>query len=292
MPELPEVETVRRYLGQHIAGSRIVNVELRRADLRYPIPVDAVRALTGRVIDTTRRRGKYLLIDVHGGAETPGVGAAVALHRTAMLVHLGMSGRLFVDLTVGAPFQKHEHWRMRLVRDGVPADLRYVDARRFGALDVVPAAVESTHKLIAALGVEPLSEVFDGPLLYALSGGRKVAIKQLIMDARKVVGVGNIYAAEALWRARISPHRSAGKLSRAGAVRLVAAIKDVLTEAIAAGGTTLRDFVSGDQRPGYFQQKLDVYGRAGQPCRRCPDTPIMLRMTQGRATTWCARCQR
>lgn len=280
MPELPEVETVRRFLQAQLPGQRLTAVVLRRPDLRYPIPAAAVHALVGSEIGEIRRRAKYLLMDV-GPAR--------------VLVHLGMSGRLFVDDSLQPPeFRTHEHWRWGLDGPRGRQWLRYVDARRFGALDVVQAG--QGHPLLDRLGPEPLEAAFSADHMLQLAQGRQVRVKQLLMDAAAVVGIGNIYASEACFRARISPLRPAGGLGRGHWQRLVTASKQVLQNAIAAGGSTLRDFASGDESPGYFQQQLDVYDRAGQHCTRCPagdDRAVVRREVLGqRATFWCPVCQR
>ena len=286
MPELPEVETVRRYLVPHLSGKQIAAVELRRADLRYPIPVAAVTRLQGGRIVHIRRRAKYLLMDIAG-----------AHGDRVVLIHLGMSGRLI--LAPAAPaWQLHEHWRMRVDSAADGAVLRYIDARRFGALDVLAAADEADHRLLCQIGIEPLEPAFRGPWLYQQTRGGRAAIKTWVMDGRRIAGVGNIYASEALYRARVHPTRPAGSLSRAAATRLVAGIKTVLNDAIAAGGTSLRDFVQGDASPGYFKQQLDVYDRADAPCRRCAASgadggaTIARTVMLGRATYHCPRCQR
>ena len=301
MPELPEVETVRRGVDRHLPGRRLDAVELRRADLRWPIPVDDVRALVGRRCVSTDRRSKYLLLRFDGP------GAPVAL------IHLGMSGRLFLDvwsegrwhaespawpavaaepLSVATAdddpdWQLHEHWRMRF-GDRL---LRYVDARRFGMLDTTTETGLAIHPLLADLGPEPFDPAFDGAWLHARSRGRKVATKVFVMTAAVVVGVGNIYASEACFRAGVRPGRAAGRLTRRECDALVAAIRDVLAAAIEAGGTTLRDYIGVDQGAGYFQRELFVYGRDGQPCKRCA-TPIRRRVLGQRSTFWCSNCQR
>lgn len=284
MPELPEVETVRRYLAPALRGRQIAAIELRRDNLRYPIPVAAVAALQGGRIVDVRRRAKYLLMDI----------SATDGHRVA-LIHLGMSGRLILAPTA-PPWQLHEHWRMRVDPTEDGAVLRYIDARRFGALDVLAAAAEADHRLLRQIGVEPLEPAFAGPWLHKQTRGGRAAIKTWVMDGRRIAGVGNIYASEALYRARIHPERAAGGLSRAAATRLVDGIKSVLNDAIAAGGTSLRDFVQGDASPGYFKQRLDVYDRAAAPCRRCAETgggaTIARTVMLGRATYHCPRCQR
>ena len=282
MPELPEVETVRAWLAPALKGATMKAVTFTRDDLRYPIPVARVRGAVGSHVVAVRRRAKYLLLDLQPVA---GVGV-----ETALLVHLGMSGRCWLDhQREPPPWRKHEHWRMEFERDGEPCWLRYQDPRRFGALDVVDDP--EGHRLLARLGPEPLSDSWDGATLYQGTRRRKQAIKALLMDARQVVGVGNIYASEACWRAGVHPLRSATRVGRASCDRLVTGVKDVLEEAIAAGGSTLRDFVGGDQNPGYFQQRLDVYGRDGQPCNRCGTEVVKCTLLQ-RSTFYCPSCQR
>ncbi|MBK8975437.1 MAG: bifunctional DNA-formamidopyrimidine glycosylase/DNA-(apurinic or apyrimidinic site) lyase [Planctomycetes bacterium] len=280
MPELPEIETVRRGVAQHLPGHRVERVALRRPDLRWRIPAAAVRDLVGRTCTGAERRSKYLLLPFDGAREP------------YALVHLGMSGRLFVDLLrprgSEPDWQPHEHWRMRFAGGRL---LRYVDPRRFGALDVVPSAMLASHPLLAALGPEPLGDDFDGAWLFARSRGRRVATKVFVMDAAHVVGVGNIYASESCFRAGIRPGRAAGRLTRAQCDALAGSIRAVLRDAIAAGGTTLRDYIGVDQDAGYFQRELAVYGRAGEPCPRC-NTPIRGRVLGGRSTFYCPSCQR
>ena len=285
MPELPEVETVRRFLAAHLPGLEVASVELRRSDLRYPIPVAAVRALTGSRITRVRRRAKYLLLDV-----------ADAGHKSVVLIHLGMSGRLVLAPSA-PPWQVHEHWRMWVGPTADGAVLRYIDARRFGALDVLAAAAEDKHKLLRRVGIEPLEDALNGAWLYTQTRGRRAAIKTWLMDGHRVAGVGNIYASEALYRAHLRPHRAAGSLSKSAATALVAGVKSVLEDAIAAGGTSLRDFVQGDASPGYFKQRLDVYDRGDAPCRRCAGeagsaATVVRTVMAGRATYHCPRCQR
>ena len=277
MPELPEVETVRRHLQQALPERRITEVTLQRADLRYPIPTDAVHALVGATFTAVRRRAKYLLADL----------VAPGLPDRVLLVHLGMSGRLFIETEAPDSWRKHEHWRMRLTPD---LWLRYVDARRFGALDVLERADEPTHHALADLGPEPLEAGFTAQHLMAVCKGRQQALKIVLMDQKHVVGIGNIYASESLFRARIQPLRPAGTLKLKEAKALVAASQSVLQEAIAAGGSTLRDFVGGDEAPGYFQQKLEVYGRGGAPCHACGGLVGQV-VLGGRATYFCGKCQ-
>ncbi|MBL9077683.1 MAG: bifunctional DNA-formamidopyrimidine glycosylase/DNA-(apurinic or apyrimidinic site) lyase [Planctomycetes bacterium] len=279
MPELPEVETVRAGAEPLLVGRRLCHVELRRDDLRWPIPVPAVHALVGRRCTAVRRRSKYLLL------EFDGTSAPVAI------VHLGMTGRFLVEPTTRAAprpeWRLHEHWRW----DFAEKLVRFVDPRRFGALDVAPAAALATHPLLASLGREPLEPGFDGAFLHTATRRRRTAIKSLLMDARVLVGVGNIYASEACWRAGVRPRRAAGSLSRRECEALATAVRDVLTSAIAAGGTSFRDYRGVGDDAGYFARELAVYERAGEPCRRC--RAIVRRTIDGaRSTYWCAGCQR
>jgi formamidopyrimidine-DNA glycosylase len=278
MPELPEVETVRRGAAPHLVGRRLRTVDLKRDDLRWPIPVGAVRALAGKRCTALARRSKYLLLHFDGTG------------RPVALVHLGMSGRFLVDVVaprgLRPDWRKHEHWRM----DFGDRLVRFVDPRRFGVLDVVPAAAMPAHRLLCGLGREPLEQGFDGPFLHRITRHRKAAVKTVLMDGRLLVGVGNIYASEACWRARVRPRRAAGSLSRGECDALVQAIRSVLTAAIRAGGTSFRDYVGVAEDAGFFARKLDVYEREGQPCRRC--TAAIRRTTDGgRSTYWCPGCQ-
>ena len=270
MPELPEVETTRRGLEPHLQGRRIHGVILRRPDLRWPIPAEIERELPGQRIAAIRRRAKYLLLDTDAGSA---------------LLHLGMSGSLRV-LPADAPVRAHDHVDVLLDSDRV---LRFNDPRRFGCLLWQPPG--ETHPLLAGLGPEPLSEDFDGDHLFELSRSRKAPVKTFLMDQSVVVGVGNIYAAEALFTAGISPLRAAGKVSRERYAALADAVKAILLHAIARGGTTLRDFISPDGAPGYFEQELLAYGRGGQPCPRCGRALKQASIGQ-RATVWCGHCQR
>jgi formamidopyrimidine-DNA glycosylase len=269
VPELPEVEVTRRGIAPHLAGRRISGVAVREPRLRWPVP-QAVRKLAGRTVRGIRRRGKYLLIDCGDGH---------------LIVHLGMSGSLRV-LPSGTPAQKHDHFDL-VLGDRL---LRLRDPRRFGAVLWTARDVDA-HPLLAHLGLEPLSRALAAARLHALARGQRIAIKQFLMDARRIVGVGNIYAAESLFRAGIHPLTPAKRLSLARCARLARAIKDTLRLAIRAGGSTLRDFVNADGAAGEFQLRTWVYGRAGLPCRRC-GTPIR-RIVQGaRATYFCPRCQK
>ncbi|WFC41850.1 bifunctional DNA-formamidopyrimidine glycosylase/DNA-(apurinic or apyrimidinic site) lyase [Pseudoxanthomonas sp. SE1] len=275
MPELPEVETTRRGLAPHVEGRRIQAVTLRRPDLRWPIPPEVARELPGQRIDAVRRRAKYLLMDTAAGSA---------------VLHLGMSGSLRV-LPAATPVGAHDH--VDIVLDGERGRsgrvLRFTDPRRFGCVLWQP--VGQVHPLLQGLGPEPLSDAFDGDYLFALSRGRRAPVKTFLMDQAVVVGVGNIYAAESLFRAGISPLRAAGKVSRERYAALADAVKDILAYAITRGGTTLRDFLSPDGAPGYFEQELSAYGRGGEACPRCGRA--MKQATIGQRTTvWCGHCQR
>ena len=268
MPELPEVEVTRRGLAPRISGRKISGVVVREARMRWPIP-RGLQRLSGRTVRDVRRRGKYLLVDCGAGH---------------LILHLGMSGSLRV-LPAGTPALKHDHFDL-LLGDRI---LRLRDPRRFGAVLWTPDAPER-HPLLAHLGVEPLSAAFTAARLHALTRGARVNVKQFLMDGRRIVGVGNIYASESLFRAGISPKRRAGRLTLAECAALAREIKLTLREAIRAGGSSLRDFVGSDGAPGYFQQRYWAYDRGGQPCRRC-GTAIR-RIVQGqRATYYCPRCQ-
>jgi len=275
MPELPEVETTRRGLAPHLEGRRIGEVILRRPDLRWPIPEQISQLLPGQRIDAVRRRAKYLLLDTAAGSA---------------LLHLGMSGSLRV-LPGDTPLRVHDHVDMVLqTASKAPARvLRFNDPRRFGCLLWQPPG--EMHDLLRDLGPEPLSDDFHGDYLFELSRGRKAPVKTFLMDQAVVVGVGNIYAAESLFRAGISPLRAAGRVSRERYVALAQAVRDILGYAIARGGTTLRDFISPDGAPGYFEQELSAYGRGGQPCPVCGRALKQASVGQ-RATVWCGHCQR
>ena len=270
MPELPEVETTRRGLAPHLEGRRVTGATLRRDALRWPIAPEVASRLPGQRIDAVRRRAKYLLLDTAAGSA---------------LLHLGMSGSLRV-LPADTPVRTHDHVDLAIEGDRV---LRFNDPRRFGCLLWQPPG--TVHPLLAGLGPEPLSEAFDGDGLFRLSRGRSAPVKNFLMDQSVVVGVGNIYAAEALFAAGISPLRPAGRISRERYARLASEVKRILQHAIGRGGTTLRDFISPDGAPGYFEQELSVYGRGGQPCPSCA-RPLNQALLGQRATVWCSRCQR
>jgi formamidopyrimidine-DNA glycosylase len=270
MPELPEVETTRRGLLPHVVGRSIQDVVVRNPNLRWPVPRDLRRRLRGERVRDVRRRGKYLLFD---------------LPRGHLLVHLGMSGRLTVVPARSAP-RKHDH--VDLVLDDGRA-LRYHDARRFGAVLWLDSPAED-HALLSGLGLEPLEASFSGDALRARAKGRRVSIKQFLMNSAIVTGVGNIYASEALFHAGIHPSRSAGGISRPRWERLAKSIRSTLESAIDSGGSTLRDFVTIDGRPGEFQHRHAVYGRAGKACPTCKGKIRSLRQGQ-RSTFYCPRCQ-
>ena len=270
MPELPEVETTRRGLLPRLQGRRLRQVEIRDARLRWPIPDDLPTVLANKTLRDLTRRGKYLLFDFGD---------------VTQIVHLGMSGSLrFTETGEASGIHDHVDWHFD---DGTLLRLR--DPRRFGA--VLWSPEPNLHPLLAKLGPEPLSEQFDAGYLYAQSRQRSLAIKHFVMDGHVVVGVGNIYASEALFHAGIRPGTAAGKLSRPACARLVSAIQRVLTAAIAAGGSSLRDYVHTSGELGYFQLHTQVYDRAGQACKACA-TPIR-RIVQGqRASFYCPQCQR
>jgi formamidopyrimidine-DNA glycosylase len=267
MPELPEVETTRRGIEPHLLGRAVSAIEVRQPRLRWPVP--PLGHLLGQTVRGVRRRAKYLLIDFDSGV---------------LILHLGMSGSLRV-LPADTPPGPHDHFDLTL--DGHCLRLR--DPRRFGAVLWHPGEA-TDHPLLRTLGPEPLSDDFDADHLYTKARGRKVAIKQLLMDGKVVVGVGNIYATEALFLAGIAPGRACNRISRARITDLVEQVKAVLARAIEQGGTTLRDFQHEDGRPGYFQQELLVYGREGQPCPHC-GTRIKARQIAQRTSAWCPRCQ-
>ena len=269
MPELPEVETSRRGIEPHVVGTKIRKVVIRDRRLRWPVRRNVDRGLTGSDVLSVDRRAKYLLINTNRG--------------TAIL-HLGMSGSVRI-VDNRTPAGVHDHFDLELSSGHA---LRYRDPRRFGSLHWT--ADPYSHPLLKDLGPEPLGNAFDGDYLWRRSRQRRVAVKQFIMNANVVVGVGNIYANEALFGARINPKRAAGRISRQRYEALANSIRDVLLRAIRAGGTTLQDFVGGDGEAGYFSQQLDVYGREGLPCRSCRQD--IRAIVQGqRATYYCTRCQ-
>jgi formamidopyrimidine-DNA glycosylase len=269
MPELPEVEVTRRGLAPHLAGRVISAVAVRQPRLRWPVP-QAVRRLAGLKVRGVHRRGKYLLVDLGDGH---------------LILHLGMSGSLRV-LPPGTPAEKHDHFDL-VLGDRI---LRLRDPRRFGAVLWTKQAVHA-HPLLANLGIEPLSRLLDAARLHALTRPHRAAIKLFLMDGRRIVGVGNIYASESLFRAGIDPRTPAKRLSLERCARLSKAVKETLRAAIRAGGSSLRDYVGADGHAGNFQSRYWVYDREGKPCRRCGAT--IRRLVQGqRSTFYCPRCQR
>lgn len=271
MPELPEVETTRRGLAPHLTGNTIEKLIVRDRRLRWPVPAQLARRVGGAAIRSVGRRGKYLLLDCGRGW---------------LIVHLGMSGSLRL-LPGGTPAGKHDHVDIVLATGQL---VRLTDPRRFGAL-LWGGADPLRHPLLARLAPEPLEPGFSGEWLHARISGRNASIKSLLMASHIVTGVGNIYASEALFRARIHPRTPGRRLSLERCQRLVQAIRETLNAAIAAGGSSLRDFVGSDGQPGYFQQHSLVYDRAGEPCRVC-GTPIRTLRQGQRASYYCPRCQR
>ncbi len=280
MPELPEVETVCRGLAMKLAGKRLAKVEQRRPDLRFPLPKEFAARLTGRRILAIRRRAKYMIWELDDG--------------NAVLAHLGMSGRMLIGEGRPPVLETHDHLIFE-TEDGWC--LRYNDARRFGMMDLWPLAELDGHKLLKGMGPEPLGNEFNGPMLAAALKGKKTPIKAALLDQRVVAGLGNIYVSEALFRAGISPKRLAKSVQGERAEKLAAAVKAVLTDAIAAGGSSLRDYVQADGELGYFQHQWRVYEREGQKCWRCTcdveATGGVKRITQsGRSTYYCPRKQK
>ncbi|MBS7809325.1 bifunctional DNA-formamidopyrimidine glycosylase/DNA-(apurinic or apyrimidinic site) lyase [Roseococcus pinisoli] len=298
MPELPEVETVMRGLAKVLDGEVIRHAEIRREGLRWPFPAGLVRALTGTRVDGFRRRGKYMLMRL---ADRPSVllhlgmsGRMVARHRDAPFVpRLGPQGAASDARGHNQPPELHEHLVMETEGGW---RVGFVDPRRFGAVDLVARDAEDSHRLLAGLGPEPLEEGFSVAVLERALVGRRMPIKAALLDQKVVAGLGNIYVCEVLFRAGISPLRLAGTLPGARAARLVPAIKTVLSEAIEAGGSSLRDYVRADGEIGGFQDRFDVYDREGERCRACSGPkgcPGILRLVQsGRSTFYCPRTQR
>jgi formamidopyrimidine-DNA glycosylase len=279
MPELPEVETVMRGLQSRLEGRRIVSAVAHRPDLRWKLPLGLAQRLTGARVTGFRRRGKYILMRLEGG--------------DSVLLHLGMSGRMVLTpVRPNLPIL-HEHLVLE-TDDGWR--LGFVDPRRFGSVDLVPTVLEDQHRLLMELGPEPLDAGFTPASLSTSLVGKRTPIKAALLDQKVVAGLGNIYVCEALFRARLSPLRSAYTVPGTRAARLVPAIQDTLREAIAAGGSSLRDYVQPDGELGYFQHAWKVYAREGEPCERCPGKPAcpgVRRVTQsGRSTFYCPRSQR
>lgn len=283
MPELPEVETVRTGLAPVMEGQVIARADVNRPDLRWPFPEGMAARLTGQRVERLRRRSKYILADLASG-ET-------------LLIHLGMSGRMVVS---GDPLgrfvhdhplpEKHDHVVFHMESG---ARITFNDARRFGAMDLMPTATAEAHKLLAVLGPEPLGNDFHEDHLIAAFRGKNTPVKAALLDQGIVAGLGNIYVCEALFRAGISPRRKAGQIAAARVAALVPIIRQVLTDAIAAGGSSLRDYRQADGELGYFQHSFDVYGRESTPCRRAGCTGTIGRIVQsGRSSFYCPQCQR
>ena len=274
MPELPEIEVLRRSLRPLLLGERIVGVRVRNPALREPVDRRVLgRRVRGRKVRELRRRAKYLLIDLEGAS--------------TLVVHLGMSGRLALAADT-APVEIHEHVAFRLAGGG---RLAFRDPRRFGLVLALPTASLEEDRHFASLGIEPLGDELSGDALAGLACGRRAPVKSFLMDARLVVGVGNIYASEALHRAAIHPRRSVARVSRQSWERLAAAVQATLRQAIGEGGTTLNDFADGEGRSGYFQISLRAYGREGEACPRC-GRGIRRIVMSGRSTFYCPGCQR
>jgi formamidopyrimidine-DNA glycosylase len=276
MPELPEVETVMRGLAARMDGRALAEVEARRPDLRWPLPDGFAARLAGRRVVALRRRAKYILIDLDDGM--------------SWMIHLGMSGRMLISDGAKPVLEAHDHVVFR-TDDGTW--VRFNDARRFGMMDLWPTDGMERHRLLKGIGPEPLGNAFSGPALESALAGKHTPIKAALLDQKVVAGVGNIYACEALHRSGISPRRMALNVHGARAERLAAAVKTVLTEAIAAGGSSLRDHRQVSGELGYFQHTFRVYDRAGESCRTPDCTGTVARLVQaGRSTFYCPRCQR
>ena len=283
MPELPEVETVRRGLAPVMEGQVIAQADVNRPDLRWPFPPDMAGRLTGKRVERLRRRSKYILADLSSG-ET-------------LLVHLGMSGRMLVS---GDPLgvfvhdhpapEKHDHVVFHMDNG---ARITFNDPRRFGAMDLMPTRTADQHKLLSVIGPEPLGNDFHETHLINAFKGKMTPVKSALLDQRIVAGLGNIYVCEALFRAGISPRRKAGRIAKTRVAALVPIIRQVLQDAIDAGGSSLRDFRQADGELGYFQHSFDVYGREGEPCRTPECGGTVGRIVQsGRSSFFCAGCQR
>jgi formamidopyrimidine-DNA glycosylase len=285
MPELPEVETVRRGLEPVLTDARLTRVRQNRPDLRFPFPDRFPERLEDATVLAVQRRAKYLLVPLSTG-ET-------------WVTHLGMTGRFTLDGEQLGEFEeaapivgKHEHMSLCAVREGRLTRIGFADARRFGFMGLIASDAVEVHPWFAAIGPEPLGNVFSAAHLAEAFNGKAQNIKVSLLDQRIVAGLGNIYVCEALWRARISPTLPAGRVSRPRLEALTVAIRDVLSEAIAAGGSTLRDFANAEGGQGYFQHAFDVYGREGDDCRRDPAHPVIRRIVQGgRSTFYCPACQ-
>ena len=276
MPELPEVETIVRGLRPKLEGRVLVRVEQRCPALRFPLPEGFARRLEGRRVERIDRRAKYILVHLDGAE--------------VLLCHLGMSGRMVLTTANGRPFEKHDHV---VFTTDAGDQLRFNDARRFGVMDLVAEPGLFEHRLLKDLGPEPLGNAFNGPVLAVALAGKRTPIKAALLDQRVVAGLGNIYASEALYAAGLSPRRLAYTVQGGRAERLVAGIRDVLNRAIAAGGSSLRDYVQADGELGYFQHQWAVYDRAGEPCPDCDCGGGIRRLVQSnRSTFYCPKRQR
>lgn len=283
MPELPEVETVRRGLAPVMEGVVITRADVNRPDLRWPFPERMAERLTGQRVERLRRRSKYVLVDLSSG-ET-------------LLIHLGMSGRMLISGDPLGQFvhehpaaEKHDHVVFHMENG---ARITFNDPRRFGAMDLFDTATAQSHKLLAAIGPEPLSNDFHDSILVEAFKGRNMPVKSALLDQRIVAGLGNIYVCETLFRAGINPTRKAGRIAAPRVAALVPIIRKVLEEAIDAGGSSLRDFRQADGELGYFQHSFDVYGREGEPCKNDSCGATIMRVVQsGRSSFYCPQCQR
>lgn len=288
MPELPEVETVRKGLEPHMAGFIITQADIRRPDLRWPFPENMSERLTGKRVERLRRRSKYILCDLDS--------------EETLLIHLGMSGRMTISAPEGAKdmvgdfhhlhpaLEKHDHVVLDMENG---ARITFNDARRFGAMDLLDTKTAEDHKLLSGIGPEPLGNSFDEAYLVNALSGRKMPIKSALLDQKIVAGLGNIYVCETLWRTGISPLNKAGDLSKRCVWRLVPAIRDVLNDAIAAGGSSLKDYRQADGELGYFQHSFSVYGREGESCRKENCCGVIKRVVQsGRSSFYCPKCQK
>lgn len=283
MPELPEVETVRRGLAPVMEGVVIERADVNRPDLRWPFPDGMAERLTGKRVERLRRRSKYVLADLNSG-ET-------------LLIHLGMSGRMLISGDPLGQFvhehpaaEKHDHVVFHMANG---ARITFNDPRRFGAMDLLDTANAAAHKLLALLGPEPLGNDFHEAILVQAFKGRNTPVKSALLDQRIVAGLGNIYVCETLFRAGISPARKAGRIAAPRVAAMVPIIRDVLSEAIKAGGSSLRDFRQADGELGYFQHSFDVYGREGEPCKAKGCDATITRIVQsGRSSFYCPQCQR
>lgn len=273
MPELPEVETTKNGVRPHVLNKVVSKVVVRQPSLRWPVPSDLAQLINNATLKNVERRAKYLLCHFEG------------VHEGTVMIHLGMSGNLRI-VASDAPVQKHDHVDI-VFQDGTT--LRYCDPRRFGCV-LWLGEKPYEHSLLSGLGPEPLTDEFNADYLWQLSRNKKTAVKQFVMDQKVVTGIGNIYATEALFTAGIRPNKEAGKVSKASYDKFVQASKTILERAIAQGGTTLKDFVGGDGKPGYFAQQLLVYGKKGEECPKCASVLKEIKLSN-RSSVYCPKCQ-